>query len=77
MDLQTTKLDVMQKIMEVSNTSLLNKMDLEKEMVVGYTVEGVPLIRGKYNLRPEKAEEQLISGEFVTQEEFESEAENR
>ena len=78
MNLQETKLGVMQKIMSVSKPSLLEKIDklLEEEMVVGYTVEGEPLTKELYNLRLRKAEEQLESGESITQEDLERESES-
>jgi actin-like ATPase involved in cell morphogenesis len=78
MNLQEAKLGVIQKIMSVSKSSLLEKIDklLEEEMVVGYTVEGKPLTKEAYNLRLQKAEEQLKSGLSITQEELESESEN-
>jgi hypothetical protein len=78
MNLQETKLAVMQKIMSVSKTSLLEKIDrlLEEEMVVGYTAEGEPLTKELYNLRLKKAEEQLKSGQYTTQEDLEKESEN-
>ncbi len=78
MDLQATKLDVLQKIMSVSKASLLKKIDnlLEEEMIVGYTVKGDPLTKKMYNLRLEKAEKQIQSGDYVTQEELEKESSN-
>ncbi len=78
MGLQKTKLSVMQKIMSVSKASLLEKIDklLEEEMIVGYTVDGKPLTKKAYDMRLQKAEEQLSSGEYVSQEELEKESEN-
>ena len=78
MDIQATKLDVMQKIMSVSTASLLEKINniLDNEMIVAYTVEGAPLTKAMYNERLHKAEEQLQSGEYTTQEDFEKEVEN-
>jgi len=78
MDLQATKLDVMQKIMSVSAPSLLDKINklLEKEMTVGYTVEGKPLTKETYDERLQIAEKQIRSGEYTTQEDLEKEAEN-
>ncbi len=77
MNLQETKLEVMQKIMSVSKPSLLEKIDklLEEEMVVGFSVEGEPLTKESYNQRLLKAEEQLKSGQSITQEELERESE--
>lgn len=78
MDIQTTKLDVMQKIMAVSKASLLEKINtlLDKEMIVGYTTGGDPLTKESYNLRLQTAEKQLLSGEYTTQEDLEKESEN-
>ena len=78
MDLRATKLDVIQKIMNVSATSLLEKVNklLEKEMIVGYTVEGKPLTKESYYARLHVAEKQISSGQYLTQEELEKEVEN-
>ena len=78
MDLQATKMNVMQKIMSVSTASLLEKIDkiLDKEMVVAYTVEGKPLTKELYNKRLRIAEQQLASGEYTTQEDMEKESED-
>ena len=76
MSLQETKLNVMQKIMNVSQLSLLDKIDklLEEEMIVGYTVNGNPLTKEAYDLRLLKAEEQLSKGDFISQEDLEKES---
>lgn len=78
MDLQTAKLNVLQKIMAVNKPSLLDKISklLDKEMIVGYTVNGEPLTKETYNKRLKKAENQLLSGEYITQEDLEAESEN-
>ena len=64
--------------MSVSKASLLEKIDklLEEEMIVGYTVDGKPLTKALYNLRLVEAEEQLRSGQYITQEDLEKESEN-
>ncbi|MCG8386824.1 MAG: hypothetical protein MJA30_14840 [Cytophagales bacterium] len=78
MDLQTAKLNVLQKIMGVTTSSLLDKISdlLDKEMIVGYTAEGEPLTKASYNERLEQAEAQLRSGDYITQEDLESESDN-
>lgn len=78
MDIQTTKLKVMQKIMSVSKASLLEKINdiLDNEMIVGYTVEGKPLTKKLYNKRLQESEKQLLSDEYVTQEDLEKESES-
>lgn len=45
-------------------------------MIVGYTAQGKPLTKPEYNKRLEKAEKERSSGNFVTQDEIEKEAEN-
>ncbi|SFU16164.1 hypothetical protein SAMN04489724_4518 [Algoriphagus locisalis] len=78
MDLKTAKLEVIQKIMHISTESLLEKIDnlLEEELIVAYTSGGSPLTKREYNLRLEKAEKQISSGEFLSQEDLEKEIEN-
>lgn len=78
MDIQTTKLNVMQKIMSVSKASLLEKINdiLDDEMIVGYTVEGKPLTKKLYNKHLQESEKQLLSGKYVTQEDLEKESES-
>lgn len=78
MDLQATKLSVLQKIMEIDKPALLNKINilLDEEMIVGYTSTGKPLTKEAYNKRLKKAEKQLKTGNFLTQEELEKESEN-
>lgn len=78
MDLQTTKINVMQKIMNVSKASLLEKISdiLDEEMVVGYTTDGQPLTKNQYNERLLVAEKQIESEDYITQEDLEKEVEN-
>jgi hypothetical protein len=78
MDLQTTKINVMQKILNVSKASLLDKISniLDEEMIVGYTTDGNPLTKQQYNERLLVAENQIESGDSITQEDLEKEIEN-
>ncbi len=78
MDLQATKLDIMQKLMSVTKESLLDKIEnlLDKEMTVGYTTNGKPLTKKTYNKRLQKAEEQILAGDYLTQEELEEKSKN-
>ena len=78
MDLQTAKINVMQKIMNVSKASLLDKISdiLDEEMIVGYTTDGQPLTKNQYNERLLVAEKQIESGDYITQEDLEKEIEN-
>jgi hypothetical protein len=78
MDLQTAKINVMQKIMNVSKASLLDKINniLDEEMTVGYTTDGEPLTKKQYNERLLVAEKQIESGEYITHENLEKEIDN-
>jgi hypothetical protein len=78
MDIQSTKINVMQKIIGINKVSLLDKISkiIDQEMIVGYTVEGKPLTRESYNKRLQRAEAQMLAGEYQTQEELEKESEN-
>ena len=76
--LQAAKLNLVQKLLGVTNESLIEKMDkmLDKEMIVGYTVEGKPLTKAAYDKRLAKAEKQIASGKYTTQEDLERESAN-
>lgn len=78
MDLQTAKINVMQKIMNVSKASLLDKISniLDEEMTVGYTTDEKPLTIKQYNERLLVAEKQIKSGDFITHENLEKEVDN-
>ncbi len=78
MNIQAAKLDIVQKILTVKKESIIEKINkiLDKEMIVGYTVEGKPLTKDAYNKRLQKAEEQIQLGEYLTQDEIEKESEN-
>lgn len=57
---------------------VIDKIDelLEREMIVGYAVDGKPLTKSAYNERIAIAEKQLQNGETISQEELEKESEN-
>lgn len=78
MDIQTTKLNVVQKVLGVTNISLLEKINelLNEELTVGYTVSGEPLTAKEYNKRLEIAEEQIRNGNYISQEDLEEESDN-
>lgn len=78
MDLQAEKLNLVQKLLSVQKASLIEKISalLDKEMTVGYTVDGKPLTKAMYDKRLQKAEEQIVKGNFISQEDLEKESEN-
>ena len=78
MDLQTAKLDVRQKIMNVKKDSLISKINdfSDQEMTVAYSADGTPLTKKTYNDRLEESAKQIIRGESINQEDLETESEN-
>ena len=76
--LQAAKLNLVQKLLGVTNGALIEKIEkmLEKEMIVGYTVEGKPLTKGAYDKRLAKAVKQIAAGKFTSQDDLEKEASN-
>lgn len=78
MNIQAAKLDIVQKILAVKTESVIEKINkiLDKEIIVGYTVEGKPLTKAAYNKRLQKAEEQINSGNYISQEDLEKEVKN-
>lgn len=78
MGLQASKLSLVQKILSLNQESVIDKIDelLEREMIVGYTIDGKPLIKAAYNERIAIAEKQLQNGESISQEDLEKESEN-
>lgn len=76
MRLKDRKLTIVQKILLVEQESILNRINeiLEKEMIVGYTVDGEPLTKSEYNQRMAVAEKQLQYGDTISQEDLEKES---
>jgi len=77
MNIEKTKMEVMEMLLKVRSESLINQMKalLKKEMIVGYTTAGEPLTEKEYNERLAEAEEQIARGEVTSQEDFEKESE--
>jgi hypothetical protein len=77
MNIQASKLNIIEKLMSVNKESLLFKIEtiLEEEAIVAYTVSGKPLTKKEYNKRLEIAEQQILSGDVIPQEDLEKEVE--
>jgi len=73
MDIQTLKLDLVQKLLSVKKASVLDKITqiLDKEIIVAYTTDGKPLTKAQYLKDLEAAELEIDSGDFFTQSEVE------
>lgn len=78
MDLQSAKLNLVQRLLLVQKESLIEKVStlLDQEMIVGYTVEGKPLTKAKYDARLKEGENQILRGDFTSQDDLEKESEN-
>lgn len=73
MDIQATKLEILQFILNSNKESVINKfksiVDKEKsEEIVGYTVSGEPLTIEKMNAKLAKSEEDYKAGRITTHE---------
>ena len=73
MNIQSIKLDLVQKLLTVKDELILKKITqiLDKEIIVAYTVDGKPLTKEQYNKSLVAAEKQIKAGNFVSQEELE------
>jgi hypothetical protein len=78
MDIQAAKIDLVKKILSVKTESIIEKLNqiLEKEMIVGYTVEGKPLTKKAYNKMLEKGEQDVLNGRVTSSEELKKEMKN-
>lgn len=73
MDIQATKLDLLQRILSLGKESLLLKIKelIDSEMIVGYSTAGVPLTKDEYNKKLDKASKEIKDGKFYIHEEVE------
>ncbi|HXC04715.1 MAG TPA: hypothetical protein VNZ86_08170 [Bacteroidia bacterium] len=77
-NLEGEKLNAVQKLLAVRNETLIKKVNrlLDDEMIVAYTTSGKGLTTKAYNERLKKAEKQIKSGHFLSQDQAEKEAED-
>ncbi|PCI97028.1 MAG: hypothetical protein COB15_08675 [Flavobacteriales bacterium] len=68
MNIEAAKITLAQKILSLQKESIIEKINklLEKEMIVGYTVEGKPLIEKEYNKILEKGAKEIEEGNYIT-----------
>lgn len=78
MNIETAKINLVQKILSLQKESIIEKINkiLEKEMIVGYTVEGNPLTEKQYNKMLEKGTKEIEEGNYVTHEAFKNKVAN-
>ncbi|MEI6488869.1 MAG: hypothetical protein WCP52_07900 [Bacteroidota bacterium] len=73
MNIQSVKLDLVQKLLSVNNELVLKKINqiLEKEVIVAFTIDGKPLTKEQYNKNLLAADKQIKAGNFIAHEELE------
>jgi len=77
MNIETTKLELMQLLLQTQKESILARIKtVFEEEIVAYTVDGKPLTKSAYKKELLDAEAEIERGEFTTQEDLEKEAEN-
>lgn len=80
MDIQATKLELIQYLLNTQKESLLLKVRelvlMESDEVVGFTAKGEPLTVLSLNTKWERAEEDYRTGRVTTDEDLEKEIEN-
>ena len=80
MDIQTTKLELIQYLLNTKKESMLLKIRelilQEKEEIIGYSGNGEPLTIEMLNAKLERAEKDYQAGRLTTDEDLEREIEN-
>ena len=78
MNIQAKKLNLIEKLIELTDTSTIEKIDklLEKNKTAAYRAKQKPMTGSEYKARLELAEEDLKNGRTQSQEELEKESEN-
>ncbi len=72
MDVEATKLKVIQKLTSINAPELLSKINalIDEEMVVGYTTNGLPLTKAEYDARLKQSERDIEKGRTTTSEDL-------
>jgi len=77
MDIETTKLELMQLLLQTQKKSILARIkEVFEQDIVAYTGDGKPLTKSAYKKELLEAEAEIERGEFTTQEDLEKESEN-
>lgn len=75
MDIQATKLQLIQRILAENEADKLNEVSkILEEPTVAYTIDGSPLNRREVDELLKKSEEDIENGNFLTQEEVEKQS---
>ena len=77
MNIETTKLELMQLLLQTKKESILSRIkQIYEEEIVAYTVDGKPLTKSAYKKEILEAEAEIERGEFTTQEDLEKESDD-
>jgi hypothetical protein len=76
MKIETVKLDIIKKIIQVRDSNVLNKINklLDEELIVGYTPNGTPINLKAYKKRIKKAERDVELNKVMSQDELKKES---
>ncbi len=68
MSLESLKIDLTKQLFSVDKVAVLEKIKaiLDKEEVVAYTVDGIPLSRESYIKAIKQADEDMENGDYLT-----------
>jgi hypothetical protein len=77
MNIQAKKLNLIEKLIGLSDTTTINKIDklLNKTVLSAYKAKQSPMTGSEYKSRLEKAEKDLKHGRVISQEDLEKESE--
>jgi hypothetical protein len=77
MNIQAKKLNLIEKLIGLSDTTTINKIDklLNKTVISSYETKLKPMTDSEYKLKLERAEKDLKNGRVISQEDLEKESE--
>jgi len=78
MNIQAKKLSLIEKLIGLSDTTTINKIDelLNNRLVSSYEAKQKPMTGEEYKMRLDKAEDDFKNGRIISQEDLEKESEN-
>lgn len=77
MNIETTKLELMQLLLQTQKESILARIkEVFEQDIVAYTADGQPLTKSAYKKELIDSESEIARGEFTSQEDLEKESEN-
>ncbi len=78
MNMETTKLELMQLLLQTQKKSTLEQIkEVFEKDIVAYTADGRPLTKSAFKKELLESEAEIARGKFTTQEDLEKESEHR